>query len=345
MSFYNKPWAPGYSLPSYLNREDPLQKRAHTTPWLPRGTISKVPKGLKMGGYSQPAYVRAERLGSQAHTTPWIPDGTVSKVPENVQRSGNPWSDKTLMSNGLGSFDSNGLGSLGDPSVTNAPSASGDPIKQYGQKAAAVIMQDLKKVPKGQQKAQLRELLNEIDPKLHSSFRRESKKLKQNGVPEAAALQRGLASALSKGMANEFIRLGRTRRVEAKTQVGLASYFASHDTHGSYTSALGRAAETRGLSGYAGLGSVTSTLKDTLHKVGGFACDVATNPATPIVAGAVSVSQTGNPAIGVAGAGIAATACTKSPGGAFPPAQPSTPSWAIPAMIGGGALLLVMAIK
>ena len=76
--FYNKPWAPGYSLPPYLSKEDVLARgSAVTTTWLPRGTISNV-KGLdkRTAGYSLPKYLRNEPVGSQAHTTPWLPRGT-----------------------------------------------------------------------------------------------------------------------------------------------------------------------------------------------------------------------------------------------------------------------------
>jgi len=333
-AFYNKPWAPGYALPAYERAESALTRGdARTTPWLPRGTISKVPPGYNHGGYAVPGYVLKEPVGSQAHTTPWLPRGTISNTKGLGIKTGLPWK---------GSIDtlySNGLGSLGaTPSKSGTSTVGGaDPIVEYGKKAASLVTQDFKSLPPGQRDEAMRKLLDQVDPKLYGAYKAEAAKLVGLGVPPADAQQKGLAIAFSDGIAQEFIRLGKKKKAVrpgvGKGQVPLAA-LTGFDAQ---------------VNNYVGLGSVTSTVKDTLSKLGGLACDVATNPVTPIAAGSAGAFYGGpsGASLGVAGAGIAATACSSGgTGGAFPQQQPQgMPSWALPALIGGGALALVLVLR
>ena len=93
---------------------------------------------------------------------------------------------------------------------------------------------------------------------------------------------------------------------------------------------------------------VWSTRNGTLGKLVGYACDVATNPITPVAAGAAGAFY-GNPGLAMAGAGVAAAACTSgtAPGERFVTGAPQReiPSWAIPAIIGGGALALILVLR
>jgi hypothetical protein len=342
-AFYNRPWAPGYALPGYVKKEDALTRgSAVTTKWLPRGTISSVPPGLNHGGYVVPQYVLDEPVGSQAYTTPWIPRGTVSSM--KSLKTGLPWHPNAH------TLDSNGLGSLGATEKSDSSVGGADPIEAYGKKASAVITQDLKELPAARREGELRKLLNQIDSKLHSEYKKQKAHLQRLNVPAAEAEVKGLAIALSQGMNKEFMKLGekakkakaRGRKVDIpkpglrKGQVPLAALTGFDAQANNYYGSLG--IDIKGFS-----------LKDTLSKIGGFACDVATHPLTPLAAGATGAA-TGGPvaaSTATAGAGVAAAACSQGsgfPGGSFAPA-PATPSWVLPAIIGGGVLALVLVLK
>jgi hypothetical protein len=337
-AFYNKPWAPGYALPAYLNSEDPLTRgSAVTTRWAPRGTISKVPPGSKLGGYAVPQYVRDEPVGSQAHTTPWTPRGTVMSM--STIKTGLPWKSSAH------TLDSNGLGALGATDKGNSSVGGANPIEQYGQKASALVMGDSKQVPLGKRDEWLRKLLDEVDPKLYPAFKKETGRLRDMGTPADPAAQRGLAVAFSQGLTKEFMRIGKKGKAPSpglrKGQVPLGALMGfDAQANNYYHQDLG------------GLSGAWSKVKSTLSKLGGYACDVATHPITPIAAGAAGAYY-GGPAgasTAMAGAGVAATACSAgSAGSGVMPASygggREMPSWAIPAIIGGGAIALLLILK
>ena len=328
MSFYNKPWAPGYSLPPYLADEDPLkQGSGRTTAQLPHGTFGPVPAGFKFGDYAQPQYVRDEPIGSHARTTPQLPDGTLPPVPARVKDSGNPWSDNTL--------ESNGLGSLGNATLSEPTLPSGDPIKEYGHKAAAIVLETVNALPPGERSKALRDLLNEVDPGLHSAMTREAAKAQNTG--EQDPMRAGLAQAFSRGMLDEFIRLGKGKKLSQKSQLGLGATWAQHSNYV-------QAAETHGL------GGIGSFFSGALDKLGSAACAVAGNRATPLVAGAAGAYFGGPQSAGLAtaGAGMAAGLCAPKPDAAppgFMPGFSGAPSWALPAVIIGGGLALFLVLK
>lgn len=333
-AFYNKPWSSGYALPAYLNKEDPLTRgSAKTTAWLPRGTISKVPPGSKLGGYAVPAYVRKEPVGSQAATTPWIPRGTVMSM--KTIKTGLPWKSSAH------TLDSNGLGALGaSPNKTNTSSVGGgDPIEEYGQKAASVVAAELATVPLSKRDETLKGILNEVDPKLYSMFKIESNRIQEMGVSKEVAAQKGLQVAFTQGFIQELMRIGKKGAApEPGTRKGAVPLGAL----------VGFDAQVSNY--HDSLGSVFSTIKSTVSKLGGLACDVATHPIAPIAAGAAGAYYGGpeGASKAMAGAGIAAAACSSGSTGAgagYAPAPQGMPSWALPAILGGGALALVLILK
>jgi hypothetical protein len=149
-------------------------------------------------------------------------------------------------------------------------------------------------------------------------------------------MKRGIAVAFQKGFVNELMRIGRSKKAPAPgTRKGAVSLGA----------ATGFEAQT---SSYHSLGGFTDTIKNTVKKLGGVACDVATHPATPLAAGTAG-AVAGGPAgasTAVTGAGIAASVCASgsSAGTPLAPAR-GMPSWALPAIIGGGVLTLVLVLK
>jgi hypothetical protein len=331
--FYNRPWAPGYALPPYVRKEDPLTRGdAVTTPWLARGTISNV-KGLdkRAAGYSLPQYLLDEPVGSQAHTTPWIPRGTVMSM--KGIKTGLPW-----VSNAH-TLDSNGLGALGaSDNKGKAPVGGADPIDQYGKKVSAAILADIKAFPPDQQEARIRAIMDAIDPALYASFKKKKEHLKNVGTPAAQAAPRAIAATFSQGLTGEFMRLGRKKKVPApgirKGQVPLAAFMGFEAQANNYQ--------------HGALGGVLDDIKGVVSKIGGFACDVATHPVTPLAAGTAGAFQAGptGAATATAGAGLAAAACSSGAGGGvFIPQQQGMPSWALPAILGGGALALILILR
>jgi hypothetical protein len=248
-------------------------------------------------------------------------------------KTGLPWKPSAH------TLDSNGLGALGSTDKGKSTVGGGDPIVEYGKKAAVVVMQTLAEIPAKRREKEMHRLLGEVDPSLPFSYKKELQKFKSMGQSVATAHRNALAAAFSGGIAKEFIKLGRTRKIpKPGTRKGAVSLGAL----------MGFDAQ---VSNYQDLGGVVSTLRDGLKKLGGLACDVATNPITPIAAGGAAAFYGGGPtgsSLAVAGVGVAATSCA---GGGVPQqyggpgaASAPMPSWAIPAIVGGGALALVLVL-
>jgi hypothetical protein len=328
-AFYNKPWASGYALPAYLKKEDPLTRgSAVVTAWLPRGTISKVPPGSKLGGYAVPNYVRQEPVGSQAYTTPWIPRGTVMSM--KGIKTGLPWKSSAH------TLDSNGLGALGASPVSSSSVGSRDPIDEYGNKAAATVLTAVASMPSTQREETLKEILDGVDPKLYPAYKKKFAKAVKEGLNAKASARGALASTFKRGFVAELIRIGEkgsVKRAGVKKGAVPLGALTGFDAQ---------------VSNYQGLHGAVSTVKDTLSKLGGLACDVATNPITPLAAGAAGAAYAGpvGASTAITGTGLAAAACSSgSGGGAFVPQPSAMPSWAMPAILGGGALALLLVLK
>jgi hypothetical protein len=198
-----------------------------------------------------------------------------------------------------------------------------DPIKAYGQEVAALVLSTLRQEEaKGNRSLTLKKVLDGIDPGLYPSATAETKKFKQSGLSGGLAAQQGLAVAFSKGITQEFFNLGKGKKLK-KGQLKLQQKHLS------------------------GLGGVTSTVSNLTSKIGTASCKVANNPLTPIAAGAATSVYGGGPQTGVAGTMVARSLCDSGAGAGYqmPPPKPATPSWVIPAAIGGGALLLVLVLK
>jgi hypothetical protein len=247
-------------------------------------------------------------------------------------QTGLPWNPSAH------TLDSNGLGALGASPQKGSSVGGNDPIVSYGQKAAALLIQELKAVPVGKRDAALREVLDQVDPKLYPAYKKRSASLKSIGLSVNDAQRQALADSFSQGLTKEFMRLGKKGKAPApglkKGQVPLAAL-------------MGFDAQANN---YQDLGGVLSTIKGTLSKLGGLACDVATHPITPIAAGAAGAAAGGGAGASTAitGAGIAAAACSSGSagaGGQFVPTQQGMPSWALPAILGGGALALLLVLK
>jgi hypothetical protein len=246
-------------------------------------------------------------------------------------KTGLPWKSNAH------TLDSNGLGALGASHNTAGDGTVGgaDPLERYGQKASAVVFEATQGQP-----VETKKLLDQVDPRLYSQYQLETKRLAEMGAPASLAQRNGLATAFTQGLVKEFVRIGKKGKAPApglrKGQVPLGAL-------------VGFDAE---VNNYQDLGGITSTLKGALSKLGGLACDVSTHPIAPIAAGAAGAYLGGptSASLAMAGAGVAASACSSGStgaggGGYAAPASPGMPAWALPAILGGGAIALLLILK
>jgi hypothetical protein len=248
-------------------------------------------------------------------------------------KTGLPWKSSAH------TLNSNGLGALGAApnKAGRATVGTGDPIEEYGNKVTIAILEGLSELPESERGDALKEIMNKVDPKIYSVFKKERKRAEGAGASKSTATHRGIAVAFKKGFVGELVRIGKGRKTitpgagKGAVPLGMSTGFTAQ------------------ASNYQGLGGFLSTIKSTVNKIGGFACDVSTHPLTPLAAGAAGAAAGGPGGAGAAttGAGIAAAACSSGNASDIPfaPARQGMPSWAIPAIIGGGLLTLVVILK
>lgn len=379
-NFYNLPpsWNPGYAIPKYVMDEPPA-RGTFTTSWLPRGTISQVPRDLGTSfkpGFVLPPSVKEEEYGQNPFTTQWMPRGTIfGPVPEF-----GPNPSKELLGRPM-----TNLGSLGDDTLSAGATTTRDPIGKYGQTAASYMLRRLAIIPSAEQRSKaLRAVFDSIDTSLAGKVEVETSRLQRKGMAPAAALQKAIATSMSAGMQKELVDLGRGKR-KTKGHVALGS------VRGAKAKAQRDAFESLGF-GFsdlnpvkyitAGASAAASAVNTAIHATGsGIATGAgAVKDAAVATAGAVKdvVSTLGDLACGVVGsdayktATVAATSAFAGPGGGqaagtgidiqrgicgggskapagvinvAPPPAPASPSWLLPAVVGigifgVGALLL-----
>lgn len=353
MSFYHlpNPWDPGYAIPEYVMAEPP-GRGTFTTKWMPRGTIpTLVPDflakpGQKLLGRDDADLAGLGSLGESSLAGPTLRGSTLAR--------------HSLRGDSLGArvYTLEPLGATG-----------GDPIGAYGQKAAAYILSTVGRVPASQRKAALRALLDAVDPGLWAVVDARAAEAAARGLDAKAALAQGLARSFSEGMAKELIAIGRGQKIESASQVGLG-VIPARRAHAAneVMEALGwnpisaiadTAAKAAGSVGKAG-GWVAGQIREGgetaggwvkagVGKLGDLACALVNSNAGQVGAGAAGLvaGGPGGAAAASAGAQVAAQTCAKGGGAAMPPvaAESSTPSWVLPAAIGGGALILIAALR
>lgn len=203
------PWDPGFALPSNV-RDEGLERRGFVTKQMPRGTYDAPNVGT--GGYAVPKYVMDEGYGQGTFVTKWMPRGTRPNVPHYLDRrprvvAAKPVRDGTEYTVALSGSDVPAL------------------YQQFGQRAAAVILERVARVPAGSRKATLKQILDTIDPTLWSRTATAATKYQSAGLPAPAALARGLADTLSTGIAAEIVRTGLRRAApRPRSLLGLGCY-------------------------------------------------------------------------------------------------------------------------
>lgn len=195
-------WNPGYAIPRSIQNEG-LRRRAFVTKMAPRGTYdASVGKNT---GYATPQYIIEEPSGQGTYTTAWAPRGTAPPIPDPMNRTAGA------------QISMGGLGNVGTPPA--------NPFATYGQKAASRILKHVGKVPPLARPVVLAHMLNTIDPTLHARTQQNVRVLISRGVKPQAALQQGLAHAMSTGIVGELVNVGRSRRApQPRSLLGLGCY-------------------------------------------------------------------------------------------------------------------------
>lgn len=218
-NFYNLPdaWDPGYA-PYDPAEAEGLERRAITTQQLPNGTYDEIPVGD--GGYAVPKYVLAEGYGQGAAVTKWMPRGTVDGNPNWLLQPTSAW--KPVAENAKAVDYKVAVDGLGDDAVTDYGARAADPFAQYGSKGATLLFAKIARVHPSKRAAALRSVMNQIDPTLHGRAVILATKYRST-MPPAAAYRAGVAQAMSEGLRNEVIALGKGKRPKVKSHLGLAA--------------------------------------------------------------------------------------------------------------------------
>jgi hypothetical protein len=259
--------------------------------------------------------------------TPQAPRGTIA-----VKQPGVFLKNRPTQYRGLGSFDGGSNGSLttfdaGSLGSTETPSdvlgTKKDPILQYGAEAAKIIITEVRKLPASKRKAGMKEALDAVDTALWIKVEKTAERFPK--LAPQKALEKALTIELANSMVDDLVSLGRGQG----GQSSLDGWFTDARKF------LGRQTSTVGSFGSSVLG-----------KLGGVACKLTNSGVLGAVAGPAAMASGAPPQAGQLGAQIAGTFCTPSAGPAQPVVQQSgTPSWVLPAAIGGGVLLLVLALR
>lgn len=207
------PWNPGYANPQNVDDEG-LERRAFTTSWAPRGSFDNPKVGT--AGYAVPGYVQDERYGQGAFVTRYAPRGTYygPKVPHWIDEQTSKVVGRKPLPGGATQLQIRTLAGLEEQTMGAAP------LTAYSHKSAAALIDTVRMMPDSMRTAQLRAMLDKIDPGLYARAEELAKAEAKVGVTPLVALERGLAAAMSVGLGKELVELGRSKRIGKRTQLG-----------------------------------------------------------------------------------------------------------------------------
>lgn len=198
-----KPWQSGLAIPGYMQNEG-LREGAFVTHPTPRGTYDAPnpfdPSWDKT--YAVPDYILSEGYGQGARVTHWPARGTYVGATKGQAKKA------TLKA----------LGDVDSPALPRA-------YARYGQRAARAIMLRLQAVAPDKRRAELKRLMDAIDPSLWSRTETGANKLVARGVPAPKAIEAALARAMGSGVAAEILELGSSKSLpKARSLLGLGCY-------------------------------------------------------------------------------------------------------------------------
>ena len=211
------PWNPGYALPQNVDDEG-LERHAYTTAWAPRGSFDNPKVGT--AGYAVPQYVKDEGYGVGAMVTRWAPRGSYPgpKVPFWLDKQSAKVVGRKRLPGGATQLQ---IQTMAGVEISKTGKA---PFTNYGMKSAAALIETVKMMPPAMRTAQLRKAMEKIDPNLYARSEKLATAESKAGVPADVALERGIAAAMSQGIASELVELGRGKKPAKKSQLGAVCY-------------------------------------------------------------------------------------------------------------------------
>jgi hypothetical protein len=211
------PWNAGYALPQNVDDEG-LERHAYTTAWAPRGSFDNPKVGD--AGYAVPGYVNEEGYGQGAFVTRWAPRGSYAgpRVPHWLDKQSAKITGATRLPGGAAQLQIRALAGIETAKTGEAP------FTAYGLTSAAALMETVKMMPPALREKQLRMAMDKIDPKLYSRAGQFASIEAKAGVPADVALERGIALAMSHGIATELVDLGKGKKPPRKSQLGAVCY-------------------------------------------------------------------------------------------------------------------------
>jgi hypothetical protein len=280
-------------------------------------------------GYAIPEYVMAEPPGRGTFTTKMLPRRTISQLPPDFLAK--PVKKHTLSKPEHGRQGTLSGSSLGDAEVFDLEPFSGtggkNPFESYGKELSSWIVKSLKTLPAKERGPALKEYLSKVDPGLPGRVKSRTARYKAQGMSPDGALQHALSDELEVGLGKEIVKLGKEK---GKKPSAVSGYLGCGSSMGNYFT----------------LSGVGDWVSSALDKTGDVACKVVTNPLAPAVAGGIAATQGVPPQLGAAGVAIGAGMCASGQSAPAPTVQqPGMPGWVLPAAIGGGALILILALK
>lgn len=204
-----------YAIPQYV-KDEGLERHAFVTLQAPDGTFDNPAVGD--GGYVVPKYVLKDPIGQGVRITKRAPRGTYygPKIPYWLNQTGNVIVKEKPAKGGGTAITMVGLGDV---------SSSVLPFQKYGNKVASLLLNHVQKLPPTHRKAELKRVMNAIDPSMFDRAAAISSRNVAAGMPLASALHAGIARAAATGMHAELIQLGRTNVApKARSLLGMGCY-------------------------------------------------------------------------------------------------------------------------
>ena len=317
------PYNPGYALPANVLAEPPGRGTIQGA-YIPRRTFAEIPPGWT-GGYDLPAYIKNENHGKGAATGKYIRRKTVSEKYKSPLEGYVGYADVKTISTPDEIY---GMG--GVPSQAKGESA----VSNFGKEVADIVVSSLAKLPRSERTAASQRLFNTLDPKLQKRVTERTRAYLAQGYPPGDAYRKAIASATSQGFVEQMVKVGSGLKPKANSLGAL----------GIWGSVKGASSKVKGWA------------ETAMDKIGSAACKVVgsdTGKLGVTIGGAAVGAKLGGPsgaklgaAAGSTGASLADNKCNPPPPpGAFGPGLFGAPSWAIPAAVGGGVLLLALAVS
>lgn len=213
-SAFNLPsaWSPGLALPSNVIDEG-LERHGIVTLQEPDGTFDNPAVGT--GGYNVPEYILRERYGRGAYVTKWAPRGSYfgPGLPD--------WLNYPVAAvERVKQLAPNKVQYLME--TLHGDEASGN--REYGDRAAKVLIDAVRRLPPGQRKAAMKAQMDKIDRSLWARTATIARQLQAQGWVPASALAEAMSRAMQAGFHAELIKQGqrvvRGQRAKAMGYLG-----------------------------------------------------------------------------------------------------------------------------